>query len=244
MKSLAAALLTTCAIAAATPTLACSLVPFERNRSAVDARRLPERMLASAAFVEVAVAEDRELLDVEALVTAAWKAEDAAIPPLPPEDAAARADMEEEKAWLVKSYTEAGLARVRFRTVERLKGAGPDSFVLTAFSYLALPAENERSLEQTIRERGDYSNPRKVYYAPNWVQADGWGGPGSCTAPLTVVMGRRYLIFRGADGNLLGEHPVGGGFYRMNFGDGSAFEPAAEDDLWLKRVRKAAGVLR
>lgn len=195
-------------------------------------------MLGAAAFVDVAIAESRDLIDIEARLTEIWKPELEAA-----RDDADRAESLEQMELARRDMKDSGLARVRFKTVERLKGESPGQFELTAFSFDQPPSEGDFSAEGAARRRGDYSDPKRVYYAPSWVQADVWGGGGSCDTALTVVIGQRYLIFRGADGRLLGEQEANSGL-RVNWQQGSVFEPVTENDPWLARVRKAAARAR
>jgi hypothetical protein len=232
MKRLGALIVAIFALSAA-PALSCSRVPFERWQPSVRPMALPAKMVADAALVEVAVAERRELVDIDAFLSESFKADLARAG-----DDAERREIREDMAWKREELATAGLARVSFRIVERLKGGGPDTFKLTAFS--TQEPDDGLTPATALQSRGDYGKARQVYDAPKWVQADAWGGFGSCTAPISVVIGQHYLIFRGADGNLLGERPMGFVPLNQNLSPGSVFEPVTASDPWLARVRKAA----
>jgi hypothetical protein len=234
MKTLATALIAAGVLAAAPAALACDRAPYDERHVHIDAAGLPGEMVRAAARIDVAVAERVEPLDVEAWLTQAWATE------LANADAAERARIEKVKRGELASYGRPTFGRVRYRIVETLKGPPAEDMSLIAFLYAEGSPEalHRRQFERTD-QRGDYSDPKQVYMTDSLVQADqgnGW----DCNTSLHVVQGRRYLIFRDAAGNLLGEMRVPGQRYGGNRRRWPVHEQLLADDPWLARVRKAA----
>jgi hypothetical protein len=236
MKHLAAALLATCALAVSASALACDRAAYDKRYVKIDARRLPADMTKAAARIDVAVAEAVEPIDVDAFLTQAWAAELARAGPAEAERIA-RVRKFEEQSFRLPSF-----GRIRFRVEETLKGQPAAGFTLMGrFGFEGSPFaarrdEFESALEQGF-PRGDYSQPEAVYRYERMVQAD-IHEPASCTTFPTAIAGRRYLIFRDAEGRLLGEIVEPGRRYGGNLHQWPVYVPLRANDPWLARVRK------
>lgn len=234
MKMIATAMIAAGVLAAAPAALACDIPPYDKRRDRIDAAALPAEMVRSAARIDIAVAETVEPIDVETWLNQAWAAE------LAKADEAERARIEKVKRGELATYNRPSFGRVNYRIVETLKGPPAEDLSLVAFLYVEDSPEalHRRQFDRTD-QRGDYSDPKEVYMTDRLVQADqgnGW----NCNSSLHVVQGPRYLIFRDADGNLLGEVRTPGHRYGDNRYRWPVHEQLLADDPWLARVRKAA----
>ncbi|MCE3288845.1 MAG: hypothetical protein K0R83_857, partial [Caulobacter sp.] len=93
------------------------------------------------------------------------------------------------------------------------------------------------------RQRGDYSDPLEVWLSGRLVQGDAIDGS-SCASSIRTVQDRRYLVFRDAEGNLLGEIRGPEQRYAGNRYNWPVYEEMLPNDPWLARVRKAAAKTR
>ncbi|MCF8506037.1 MAG: hypothetical protein K9G59_14090 [Caulobacter sp.] len=219
---------------------ACSLVPYKESNYRIDTRRMPAMMLASAATVDLVVAEsvDRSTpakpLEAEEDAQLAAATSDA-------ERAEIRADFADYR----DQWRRSGAGKVTYRVVDRLKGASPDRFTLNAFMPLEINLDVAADLKRFVAERGAFLRPKDT-----WVRSvrdlDEWGGLGSCSSPVFAVEGMHYLIFRDANGRLLrdgvAEMVRVGGRFEPSTRDGPVYEAVLpEGDPWLEAVRTAAG---
>jgi len=218
---------------------ACTLIPYKASNYRIDTRAMPAMMLASAATVDVAVAEsvDRSIslvaLDEEEAAQLANATSD-------DERAAIRADL----SILRNDWRQSGAGAVTYRVVERLKGASADTFVLNGFVPVEIDPEFPEELRKSIAARGAYLEPRATW-AMRIRELTEWGGPGSCAEPVTAVLGVSYLIFRDAEGHLMkdgvSEMDRINGRFQPSTRDGPVYEPVLlEGDPWLEAVRAAA----
>ena len=208
VAALGAALLT------ATPALACSHVGYSAKWT-LGAEDLSVHLVRSAAIVELVVAESARVLGGE-------------YPEL--------LDQAMMSIEVVEGRSDP--AEISYRVLERLKGAGLESFRLKG-AVLTLPSGTATAPKF---HSGDYSDPRAVYEAESLRTLD---EPNDCRMVLPAVVGGRYLIFRDADGRLLGEtvpfHSRGGHSTVTVVASGPVYEAVpSDDDPWLARVRKAA----
>ncbi len=238
MKPLAVALLTVSVLAVAPAAMACVPAPYHLYRPAVPPSALPAQMVAAAAFVDVVIAERVDLLDPDVFLAGANDRQLAALA-----TDAERAAYRQSLALEHEDLRAGGFGRIHFHVVERLKGPAAAGFTLIGLTNREAEPELFRSPAQARAERGGYGTRRSLYQAQRWVQANEIG-IGNCTMPLAAAIGERYLIFRDARGDLLGEVRDNTGPYRDNIQTGSVVEPVADDDPWLARVRRAAAKAR
>lgn len=227
------------ALLPASPAAACSRLPYKASNYRIDTRAMPAMMLASAATVDVAVAEsvDRTAqlgrFDTDEVAELANAASDAE-----------RAEIRTDYADMRDQWKRSGAGAVTYRVVERLKGASADTFSLNAF----VPLENEPGFASELREytakRGAFLDPRATW-AMSVRDLNEWGGLGSCKSPVFAFLGVHYLVFRDASGRLLQDgvsHMAKfDGQFRPSTRDGPVYEPVLLDgDAWLEAVRAAA----
>jgi hypothetical protein len=229
----------TAALVFSSPAGACSLVPYKASNYRIETRAIPEMMVASAATVDVVIAEsvDRSAVfarfDVE-------EAEQLAQATSDDERAEIRADF----AAFRDQWRRSGAGTVTYRVVERLKGASADTFSLNAFVPLEDDPDFPQWLLDTITKRGAFLDPKSTW-ALRQRDLGEWGGLGSCASPLFAVLGLHYLVFRDAEGHLLTDGislqvKVDGKFVASTR-DGPAYEHILLDgDPWLEAVRAAA----
>lgn len=239
MKHPAAALLATCVLAAAAPSaLACQMMSYDPSVVRINAASLPTEMLQAAARVDVAVPEAVEPVDVDALLDQLWAGE------------LARATTPAEKERIAKIRRvndEPGMRRpefgqIRFRVEETLKGAPEASFTLTG--YLLSDDLGTRGLgADGPKSRGGYRSPSAVYDYIPMVQGHMESGA-DCNRGLWAHKFVRYLIFRDAAGNLLGEVISPDYRYGYTTRHWPVLVPLGQDDPWLDRVRKVADKAR
>lgn len=126
-------------------------------------------------------------------------------------------------------------ARIHYRVVERLKGAGSRLFSLNGVVPPDYPT--------AASSRG--GNIVQLRSRLNSQDLSEWPGFGACIQPLWTGLGHRYVVFRDARGQLLGAK------ISVNF-EGrpitvrgpSYVEVSGDDDPWVKSIRQALGVRR
>jgi hypothetical protein len=227
------------ALLPASPATACSRVPYKASNYRIDTRAMPAMMLASAATVDVAVAEsvDRSAqlgrFDADEATELANATSDAE-----------RTEIRTDYAAMRDQWRRSGGGAVTYRVVERLKGASTDTFSLTAFVPLENESDFASQLKKYIAERGAFLNPEATW-AMSVRELNEWGGLGSCASPVFAILGVNYLVFRGSNGRLL-EDGVSDmskldGRFQPSTRDGPVYQPVLlKGDAWLKAVRAAA----
>lgn len=216
---------------------ACSRVPYAEARISIPSDHLAERMLATAATVDLVVLERIEPWDIDAV----FAAELAAAIAQHPEDAGWLAEDFASEAELFRRF---GASNVTFRVVERLKGASPDTFPAGAF---AVEAGDDGyaliGLVDRIPREGPLPDSASLYDMSGIVDLGAHQGSGSCDSPVVIADEVSILIFRDAQGRILrGAVPAMTHDGRPVAFDGPAFEivdPAG--DVWLDAVRRASG---
>lgn len=221
------------ALGAAPAARACSPVRYDPQRIVFPRTDFAAVMFERAAFVEVAEAVSAKPIDANALVARAL-ARHLGFEADPGRRKALRATFAKFPAELRRG----GASSITFRSVERLKGVGAASFVLTGYW---LPG---RKSPPDVRMPG-FPLPEEVYYSsfgePEELTSDNF--PAICTSYVSAAPGRRYLIFRGADGRLLGPSiPYRNrGVGETSLAQGFPYEPVTgKADPWLAQVRRAA----
>lgn len=153
------------------------------------------------------------------------------------------ADVREDFDRYEAEYRLFGASTVTFRVIERLKGEGDNGFSFGAFVFQAGHEDYDLGeLADQIPRTGPLPTGENLYMN-HVVDLVDFQGPGSCSAPLVVTEGGRYLIFRDADGRLLrGAVPVTDRRQPpLQAVDGPVFEAVAgDDDIWLAAVRTAS----
>lgn len=130
-------------------------------------------------------------------------------------------------------------AEITYRVLERLKGSGPTEFMLKG---AVLTSPSGPAVRAPKFHAGDYSDPRAVYEAEALRTLD---EPNDCRLVLPAVVGARYLVFRSADGALLGA-TVPYRWRGKHAGEvvGPVYEAISGDnDPWLRRVRSTVARL-
>ncbi len=124
----------------------------------------------------------------------------------------------EEQAY----FRDMGAVSIHFRVIERLKGRAPDLFTANGLAGLeAYDSYPRRKLSL-----------QEVAYLPNVRDLDHWSTNSDCTESIYARLGQRYVIFRRADGRVLGnkaDDPIGPSYVPV----------AGLDDPWIQTVRKA-----
>jgi hypothetical protein len=203
---LAAAATSMLLIAAAAPASGCSY-PLTAPNTPAHNVAFAERMVDAATFIDVVEVQD-EAPFFDRTLWRAWYRKAGVTPPklldLP------NATFDALKA-VLPEYSDPLSARYKLRVVRRLKGASPDVIGLTG-----RPSKGQRRITYTAPQpplehpRGAMSpfdrNQRPERSIDNLVRRS------SCSQQaISFLPGAQYLMFRGADGHLLG--PV-------TFGDG------------------------
>ncbi|WP_165184654.1 hypothetical protein [Caulobacter soli] len=213
----------------ALPSAACTPAPGWPFKVQLDPATMARTLVAAATSVDVVVAEDMTddyEVGTDPQVYAAARAALATAP--------ATADMtrtpQSFSALLREEWRDDG-ARVHYRVAEHLKGSGAETFALNGARMDLAPLKRVSKPQPLMAlkfrlESRDLSE---------------WEGFGSCITALYSQVGKRYLVFRDADGRLLRQPvdvlfmgkttPVGGPVYAEVFGP---------DDPWLIAVRQAA----
>jgi len=217
--------------------IACSFPSYQEAGIVIHADRLAERMVEAAATVDLVEVGTIESWDPVAYF-ASERAE--AIAEARPEWVA---DVQADYNRYEAEYRLFGASTVTFRVIERLKGAGDNGFSFGAFVFQAGHDDYDfGELADQIPRTGPLPTGETLYMN-HIVDLVDFQGPGSCSAPLVVTEGLRYLIFRDADGRLLrGAVPVTDRRQPpLQAVDGPVFEGVAgEDDIWLSAVRAAS----
>lgn len=217
--------------AAAGPAFACRPPMYRPDYVSFPRSDFAAQMVESAAYIDLAIAERAAPIPelerwVDATVAARAVGRE-------PGFSSARA-----KRSMLADFRKDGAARITFRSLEKLKGDGPAWFQLDGFWSPRLDESYQR------RDLADLLSPATIFSTLAGPIELGEGRVGRlCTGYLSVKPGARYLIFRDADGRLLGA-TIPASFVRngettLRFGH--VIRPVlTNDDPWLEAIRETA----
>jgi hypothetical protein len=198
-------------------------------KARIDPTVLARTLFDAATTVDVAVAEtmtDDYEVGTSWQAFAAARANFAAFPasdtgPLTPKRVSA----------LLREDWEDDGARIHYRVVEHLKGSGPETFTLNGAQLPPAPHRFPPKALDPVAGLKSRLDSRDL---------SDWEGFGACITALYSEVGKRYLVFRDAEGHLLRQEVavrfrgetvrVGGPVYA---------EVSGPDDRWLVAVRAA-----
>ena len=125
--------------------------------------------------------------------------------------------------------------RIHYRVVERLKGAGAETFSMNGMkSCCEEPAASKRA------PAGGRPNAalKALPFLLGTRDLSEWEGFGACITPVSATLGERYLVFRDTEGRLLTKRISVRFQGRKIIAGGPVYVPiSGPDDAWLKVVR-------
>lgn len=201
--------------------LSCTPAPGWYAKARVSADVAARVMAREAVFIDIAVA-DRMTSDFE-VGTRQWASMRAA-----PKGSHLHKVADSWLAGTREAWAEDG-ARIHFRVVERLKGHSPPEFTLGGSKEFEKDKQAPRAVPLS-----------QLHYFLDIVDLIDGPGMGDCTMPVFAQTGRRYLIFRGADGLPLRIDVPVRFSGQMNPRSGPSVVPIISiNDPWPKLVRQA-----
>ncbi len=216
---------------AAGPALACRWPVYHADHVSFPRDDFAALMVENAAYIDLVIAERAAPIPelerwVDATVAARAVGRE-------PGFSSARA-----KRSMLADLRKDGAARITFRSLEKLKGDGPAWFQLDGFWSPRLDERYQR------RDLADLLSPATIFSTLAGPIELGEGRVGRlCTGYLSVKPGARYLIFRDADGRLLGA-TIPASFVRngeITLRFGHVIRPVlTDDDPWLEAIRDTA----
>lgn len=224
-RQFAASLVIALAASAATSTAsACTPAPGWPHDVHLNAEAAAAQMVRAAAFIDVVVAEQFTGDDFEFMsrTREAWLAY--------AKTTSERQDAETALASERDGLRTDGAARVHFVVREKLKGDGAPEFAFNGSDYAKLAGAPEHPPTAVRLTDLKYLLDQQDY-------AD-WDGPGTCTMPIFVLRGRRYLVFRDPRGRVLRSNiSVSFHGHLMRIAGPAVVPIETDQDPWLRLVR-------
>ncbi len=213
---------------------ACRFPYYYENRASFPRTDFAAVMVEKAAFVDVAVLRGAEPIDIDGWIASALANDLSDITGV-----VGRKAMRDLYADTARDLRREGAARLVFRSIEHLKRQGPDEFSLYGFRTRTGSGWDERpaTLIDRLSPKAVWSSGETFELSPTRVVA-------LCSRWVRARADQPYLIFRDADGRLLGPgirvvDPVEG---TEELRQGFVFAPVElSGDAWLEAVRAAAG---